>query len=426
VRTFTIIWLGQLVSTIGSYMTEFALILWAWQVTGSATSLALVAFSSHLFRIPLTLIAGLIVDRYNRKTLMIVSDAILMLCTSAIAVLYFSNHLQIWHLYLTAAINGGSHQIQSLAYQTSLTLLVPSQDYLRANSMNSSVHYGSTILGPALTGILFPWIGLSGILVLDWLTFGLAISTLLWVDIPQPEQQSPVALNAPIRHLCLSLVQVWKQPSLRLLLVLTTVFWFVHDLGETIYDPMILAHTNGSAQVLASTATSAGIGGVTGAMIFSLWGGSQSRIRSLLSSFIGAGFSKTIFGMGQSPMVWIPAQFCSSLNFPLMDSSETTIWMEKVAPAIQGRIFAANAFVVQVASAIATLIAGLLGDRVFEPLFLPGGLLSKNVGAVLGDRAGTGLSFLYILCALSMILVGIVGFNLPMLRAIETSPMTGK
>lgn len=425
-RTFTIIWLGQLTSTIGSYMTEFALILWAWQTTGSATALALVAFFSRLLRIPLTLIAGLIVDRYNRKTLMMISDAIAMLCTSAIAVLYFTDQLQIWHLYLTAAIQGGASQIQGLAYQTSLTLLVPSQDYLRANSMNSSVHYGSTIFAPALAGVLFPWIGLSGILVIDWLTFGLAIATLLYVHIPQPEPQNPVALNAPIQNLRFSLNQVWKQPSLRSLLVLTTVFWFVHDLGGAIYDPMILARTNGSAQVLASTATAAGIGGVTGAIVLSVWGGSQSRIRSLLSSFIGAGLSKTIFGFGQSAEIWIPAQFCSSLNFPLMDSAETAIWMEQIAPAMQGRIFAANAFVLQVASAIATLMAGPLAERVFEPLFLPGGLVSKVIGGVIGDRAGVGLSFLYILCALTMVLVGIVGFNLPKVRTIEGSPMIGK
>jgi len=426
VRTFTIIWVGQLVSTVGSYMTEFALILWAWQTTGSATALALVAFFSRLLRIPLTLIAGLIVDRYNRKTLMMISDAIAMLCTSAIAILFFTGQLQIWHLYLTAAINGGAGQIQSLAYQTSLTLLVPSQDYLRANSMNSSVHYGSTILAPALAGVLFPWIGLSGILVIDWLTFGLAIATLLSVPIPQPEPKTPVALNAPIQYLRSSLAQVWKQPSLRLLLVLTTVFWFIHDLGEAIYDPMILARTNGSTQVLASTATAAGIGGVTGAVVLSVCGGSQSRIRSLLSSFISAGFSKTIFGLGQSPAVWVPAQFCSSLNFPLMDSSETAIWMEKIAPAIQGRIFAANAFVVQVATAIATLIAGPLAEHVFEPLFLPGGLLSKVLGGVMGDRAGSGMSFLYISCALTMVLVGIIGFNLPKLKTIEKIPMIGK
>ena len=106
-RIFTLIWLGQFVSTIGSYMTYFALTLWAWDITGSATALALVSFFAQLPRIPITLIAGLIVDRFNRKQLMILGDAITALMTLAIGVLYLTGRLQIWHFYLAAMVSGG-------------------------------------------------------------------------------------------------------------------------------------------------------------------------------------------------------------------------------------------------------------------------------------------------------------------------------
>ena len=185
-RTFTIIWLGQLVSTIGTYMTEFALTLWAWQVTGSATALALVSFFGQLPRIPITLFAGLLVDRLNRKHLMMLGDSIAALSTIAIGLLYLTETLQIWHLYLAATLNGGFGQIQRLAYQTSVTMIVPRQHYTRANSMDSAVHYGPAIIAPALAGLLFPLIGLSGIVVIDLATFGIAITTLLVVTIPQP------------------------------------------------------------------------------------------------------------------------------------------------------------------------------------------------------------------------------------------------
>jgi len=418
VRTFIVIWLGQLVSTIGSYMTEFALILWAWQVTGSATALALVAFFSRLLRIPMTLVAGLIVDRYNRKTLMIWADTVAVLCTVAIALLFFTDQLKIWHLYLTAAISGGASQIQGLAYQTSLTLIIPSQHYVRANSMNSSVHYGSTILSPALAGALFTWIGLSGILLIDLITFGVAIASLVSVHIPQPASQIEPLFNAPIRTLYQSFRQVWNQIGLRQLLLITTLFWFFHDLGAAIYDPMILARTNGSAQALASTASAAGIGGVTGAILLTVWGGAKQRIRGLLGGFIGAGISKTFFGLGKSLQIWLPAQFCSSLHFPLLSSSETALWMEKITPAMQGRIFATNEILLQVASAIAALIAGPLADRIFEPALLNGTRFSP----IFGIGAGAGTSLLYVLCSLAMVLVGIIGFCLPQLRKIEASP----
>jgi hypothetical protein len=202
-------------------------------------------------------------------------------------------------------------------------------------------------------------------------------------------------------------------------LIITALFWFAHDLGGAVYDPMILARTNGSAQVLGSVASAAGVGGVTGAIVLSAWGGTKRRIHGMLVGFIGAGLSKTVFGLGQTPFVWIPAQFCSSLNFPLLGSSETAIWMEKIAPDIQGRVFAANALVVQIASTIAFLMAGFIADRVFEPALQQGNPLFSLLHIIVGTDPGAGISFLYILTSVSLLLIGLGGFLLPALRRIE-------
>ncbi|MBD2108106.1 MFS transporter [Nodosilinea sp. FACHB-13] len=363
-RTFTIIWLGQLVSTIGSYMTEFALTLWAWEMTKSATALALVGFFSQLSRIPITLVAGLVVDRFNRKHLMILGDAVAVLSTVGIGLLYLTSHLQIWHLYLATMLNGSFGQIQSLAYQTSISSLVPTSQLTRANSMNSGVHYGATIFGPALAGVLYPLVGLLGIVGIDMVSFGVAIATLLFLQIPQPAPPATVEIETLLTKLTFGFREVWQLPRLRALLLISTLFWFFHDLGGAIYEPMILARSNGSAQVLASTATAAGIGGVAGAIILSVWGGPKQRVGGMLAGFIGAGLSKTVFGLGRAPQVWVPAQSCSSLNFPLLGSSETAIWMTQIAPMQQGRVFAANALVLQVVSAGAALMAGPLADRI--------------------------------------------------------------
>ncbi|NCJ08623.1 MFS transporter [Synechococcales cyanobacterium C] len=418
-RTFIIIWFGQLVSTIGSYMTEFALILWAWEITGSATALALVGFFSQLPRIPITLVAGLIVDRFNRKRLMMLGDAVAALSSFAIGLLYLTEGLHIWHLYGAAALNGGFGQIQSLAYQTSISALVPPAHLTRANSMNSAVHYGAAIFGPALTGVFYPLIGLLGIVGIDLVSFGVAIATLLTRSIPQPPPPGETALETRLSKLTFGFREVWKQPSLRSLLLITTVFWFFHDLGGAIYDPMILARTDGSAQVLASTASAAGLGGVTGAVLLSAWGGPRRRIHGMLLGFMGAGLSKTVFGLGRSPLIWLPAQFCSSLNFPLLGSSETAIWMTQIAPVTQGRVFAANSLVVQVVSAIATLIAGPLADYILEPAMQPDGLLAAIAGPMLGTTPGAGMALLYVFTAIMLLLVGIIGYAVPELRTVE-------
>lgn len=422
-RTFTLIWAGQLVSTIGSYITSFAFTLWIWDITQSATALAMVGFFSQLPSIPMTLVAGIIVDRWNRKRLMILGDSIAILSTVGIGILHLTHQLEVWHLYLAASLNGGFGQIQHLAYQASISTLVPPSRLTRANSMNASVHYGSVIMGPALAGVLYPLVGLSGILLIDGLTFGVAIATLLHSTIPQPPPPIPPSDETLFAKLTVGFRSVWQQPSLRSLLLISTLFWFFHDFGDALYDPMILARTDGSAQVLASTATAAGLGGVLGAIGLSAWGGPKRAVNGMCAGFVGAGISKTLFGLGRSPWVWLPAQFCSSLHFPLLGSSETALWMKTIPPALQGRVFAANSLVGQGVSALAALMAGPLADRFFEPLMQVGmqsgelrwGLLPSLMGP------GSGMTLLYVLSSLGLVGVGLWGYGLVSLRSLPTS-----
>ncbi|MBE9101793.1 MFS transporter [Vacuolonema iberomarrocanum] len=420
-RVFITIWFGQLVSTIGSYMTGFALILWAWELTGSATALALFGFFSQLPSIPITLVAGVVVDRCDRKQLMILGDSVAALSTIGIGGLYLTGNLQIWHLYLAATLNGGFGQIQRLAYQASISLMVDRTQLTRANSLLSSVHYSSTILGPALAGLLYPLIGLLGILCIDLVTFGVAIALLLLCAIPQPQAQTSAERDPLLSQLTFGFRYVWRQTNLRSLLLITASFWFFHDFGGAVYEPMLLARTDGSAQVLASAGAAAGIGGVTGAIVLSVWGGPKRRVIGLLAGFIGAGLSKTIFGLGRSPQVWLPAQVSSSLNFPLLGSSENALWMDTIPAAIQGRVFAANSLVVQGVSAVALLLAGSLADHLLEPAMMPGQPLANGFGAIFGSGFGAGMAVLYTLCALAMLLIGIGGFFIRSLRAIEAN-----
>ncbi|NEQ30784.1 MAG: MFS transporter [Leptolyngbya sp. SIO4C5] len=417
-RTFTLIWCGQLVSTIGSYMTFFALTLWAWDETGSATALVLIGFFFQLPQIPTTLFAGLIVDRFNRKRLMLLGDAIIALTTATIGVLHFTQQLQIWHLYWVAILAGGFGQIQVLAYQASVSLIVPKQHYTRAGSMAAMVHYGSNIAGPALAGALYPTIGLSGIIVIDLTTFLMAFLTLLAASIPQPPKQAKSQPEKQVQRLTFGLRYIWQQPGLKALLLITVLFTFAHDLGGALHSPMILARTDGDAQVLASISAAAGVGGMAGAVIMTIWGGPQQRIRGLLGGYIGAGLSKIVFGLGRSIPVWIPAQVCSSLNFPLLGSCRSALWMDKIPSEIQGRVFAANSLVVQTASAVAVLLAGPLADRVLEPAMRSGGIFARLLSPSFGSGSGAGMAVLYTLCALAMLFIGIGGFSIPQLRAV--------
>lgn len=151
----------------------------------------------------------------------------------------------------------------------------------------------------------------------------------------------------------------------------------------------------------------AGMGGVTGAIVVSLWGGFKQPIQGVLMGMIGAGLSKMTVGLGRVPQVWLPAQFCSSCNFPLMNSSKMAIWMTKVPPDLQGRGFAASAFLEQGVSTIAALIAGPLGDRLAEPAMSSATGLAKWM---FGSSPGAGFALIYTVCSLSMIALALYGY----------------
>jgi MFS family permease len=337
-----------------------------------------------------------------------------------ILLLHLTNNLQIWHFYLTGAIVGTFNQFQSLAYSASVSLMIPKQHYTRASSLEFLSGYGSQIIAPALAGYLYTVIGFTGIWLIDIFTFAIAISSLFLVSIPQPQR----TINNEI------IVNIWQDlgfgwryitihKSLLALLVVNLLFWLPHDIGNSLYSPMILSRTNNDTVVLGSLAAAAGFGGVTGAIVVSTWGGFSSKIKGILLGMMGAGISKIVFGLGRTPWVWIPAQFSSSLNFPLNGSSDNAIWLAKVSPDVQGRVFAARSLLLQIGSAVGYLIAGPLADQVFTPALQSGGVLVALLGRLFGTGTGAGIALLYVICAVCMLLVGFLGFFVPVLRNVE-------
>ncbi|MEG4503269.1 MFS transporter [Microcoleus sp. F6_B4] len=425
-QKFIQLWLGQTASMIGSAMSAFALTIWIWESTSQATALALLMLFIQLPRILLAPVAGILVDRWNRKFLMGIGDTVSALLTVAILLLYISQNLQIWHIYVAAAVNGIFDQIQQLAYSAAIATMMPEKHYSRASSLSFLASYGASIIAPTLAGILYSAIGLRGIFAIDLATFTIAIATLVSVKIPQPAiapaLRSNIASNPQptrphlLQELSFGFRYIVKRPSLLALLVSVSLFWFAHDIGAALYSPMILARTDNNARTLGTILSAAGAGGVLGASTVSIWGGSKRRIQGFVLGMAGAGLSKIVFAFGQALSIWIPAQFCSSFNFPILGSSNEAIWLAKVPPEVQGRVFATRAVIVQLASAIGLSIAGPLADRVFEPAMQPSGFLAAIFGPILGTGAGAGMALLYAISSLGLLLVAVGGYACRLLR----------
>lgn len=421
-RTFITVWLGQLVSTFGSRMTNFALIVWTWEVTGSATALGLVTVFTQLPSLAVALFAGALIDRSDRKVAIIVGDSIAALSTLTILLLAAVGQLQLWHLFVINGINGIFGEIQQLAYSASVSLMVPKQHYVRVSSMKSMLHYGPNILAPAFAGALYPITGLPGIAAIDLCTFVVGVSTVLLVKIPQPPRSESNAHPPKLwQELTFGCRYIMARSSLLGFFGLELLFWFAHDLGAVMHRSTILARTNGNSEIFGMVSAAAGIAGIIGAVALTGWGGPKRRIQGFLGSAIAVGISKTIFALGQSLSIWIPMQLSSSLNFPLLTSSSTAIWLEKTPPEVQGRVFAAQSFGIGVVSTLATAVAGPLADGLFEPAMQPGGVLTPWFGPIFGTGPGSGMALLYAVASLGLILVGIVGYRWPLVRQIENS-----
>lgn len=419
-RPFLILWTGQAVSLLGSRMTNFAIMLWAWEITQQASALSFLWFFIQVPQVLISPFAGAIVDRCDRKWLMILGDAIAALSTIGLLILYSTGQLQIWHFYITGAVNGAFAQIQELAYSASVALMVPKHHYSRASSLEFFASYGSRILAPALAGSLYPFLGLTGIFALDLMTFAIAVTTVLCLSIPQPSP-SQADLELGIWHnMKFGFRYIAQRPSLRLFLIMSALFQLIHDLGDAVYAPLILARSGNDAAVFGAVGTAAGVGGVIGALAMMTWGGPKPRIHGVLLGIMGAGLSKTLFAFGQGLSLWLPMQFCSSLNFPLLGSSQQAIWLSKVPPEMQGRVFAARWTTVQLASPVSFLIGGPLADFVFEPALEPGGLLAPWFGPMFGTGTGSGMALFYALTSVGLFSLGVIGYFVPKIRHVET------
>jgi DHA3 family macrolide efflux protein-like MFS transporter len=419
-HTFLLIWAGQLTSTLGSEMTNFAVTLWVWEITGKATALSGIIFFAQTTRVIAAAFAGIVVDRWSRKGLMLGGDTIAGLSTLVILLLWWTDTLALWHLYITAAVNSFFGYFQGLAYASSLSLIVPKQHYARAGAMTFYVsQFGSSIMAPALAGVIYYSVGLSGILVIDLVTFVFAVGTVLCSQIPQPEPSAAASSESLWQKLTFGFRYIFARSSLFAVLLFLLSSNLLSSANHAIFSPMILARTGNDGAVLARVLAAIGFGGLTGAIVLSVWGGTKRRIHGLLLGQALSDFSNLFLGIGKLPTIWVASGFARSFFSPFFGSSNVAIWMSKVDPQVQGRVFATRYLIAQISSPLGIAIAGPLADYVFEPAMMPTGTLAGVFGSIFGTGAGAGMALEYALISLCGVGIGLGGYLFRPLRDVE-------
>lgn len=420
-RTFIIIWLGQLASMIGSGLIGFALSVWIYDQTGQATPFAMTALFSTLPRILLSPIAGAISDRWNRKRIMLISDSLSGLLTIATAFLLLTGKMEIWMVFLISFFGSVFASFQQPAYSASIVMLVPKEQLTRANSMIQMGQALEAILTPILAGALFTTIGMEGIILIDFATYLIALLTLIFVAIPQPEQiesqEGKLEIGRDIAFGWRYLAE--RKGLLGMLLYFAGVNFFA-NLCAVMIGPLVLSF--GAATNLGVAQSVMGLGMLGGSLLMSVWGGpKKKKINAVIGFIFLSAFGFLVAGFKPALGYVSAGVFILMFFIPFASGPSSAIFAAKIAPDVQGRVFATRSMVAQSMMPLAFILSGILADKVFIPLLMVDGVLANTfVGDWLGVGPGRGIGLMMICSGLLMLVISAIAYANPHIRNVET------
>lgn len=422
-KPFVIIWFGQQASLIGSRLTSFALGVWVYQGTNSVTDFALISLYTLLPLILISPIAGAFVDRWNRKTVMLLSDTGAALTTVAVIVLLSFDSLQLWQIYLMVTLNSIFNAFQWPAYTAATTLLVPKEHLGRASGMMQFADSFADLLAPVLGGVLLGIIGLWGVLILDLLSFSTAVLTLLSASFPEIEKPKQIENTKTIfKTFFAEITFGWRYVIERRGLLALLLFFAVGNFFMGIFDvllpPLILNFS--SSATLGVILSLSGLGMVIGSFALSVSGASKKLVRNIIFFQFFTGLCMFAMGIRLSIVLIGISIFFLFLGLPIMRGSSQVIWQTKVPPKLQGRVFAMRRMIAWIPLPIAFLVAGPLADQIFEPFMQSNTALAETIGQFIGVGEGRGVGLLFMVMGLLTAVFALLSAQYKPLRLVET------
>lgn len=383
-RFFTI-WGAQAVSMFGTSLVQFAIVWWLTQATGSATALALATLAAILPNVLLGPLAGALVDRWNRRLVMIAADAIAAIGVLVLAALFATGGVQIWHIYAITLLRATMQTFQFPAMQASTSLLVPPEQLTRVAGLNQMLQGLTMIAAPPLGALLLGFISVQGILLIDVVTALLGILPLFFFHIPQPAAAQPAGRTSVLADMRAGLSYVYRWPGLLILLCMAAAINLLVAPAMSLKPILVIRHFGGDAVSLAIIESAFGIGIIVGGVLLSVWGGFKRRIfTSLLGvALIGVGLAAIglmpagAFWGGVAAMGLVGAMVVFA-NGPLMAVMQAT-----VAPEMQGRVFTLMGSASAAMAPVGLLLAGPAADRLgVQAVYLAGGAICLLMAAL--------------------------------------------
>ncbi|MDX3503338.1 amino acid adenylation domain-containing protein [Streptomyces sp. ATCC51928] len=407
---------GQLLSITGSALTEFALPVWIYMETGSMGRYALYAVIGMLPGILVGPLAGAVVDRLDRRRVMLTSDVVAGSTQAALLTLLLSGNLASWHIYALLGLLSVALTFQRLAYASSVPQLVPKQYLGHANGITQMAFGFAQFIVPLAAVALMAGIGLKGILILDVVSYTIAIGVLSFVKFPKTLPWTRrESLVAEIKH---GFAHSWRNRGFRAMLLWFAALNIFLSPLFLLVTPLVLSFD--SLEAVARISVAGGAGAILGGIAMGFWGGpKRNRMRGMLGLAGLLALACALVGVRADLWIIGVGAFGMSCALSMVNGVYTTIVQIKVPQRFHGRVFALNTLVAWSTLPIGHGIIAPVGSSVFGPMFEDGGSLTSTVGALIGTGPGRGIGFMYLLFGAAMLALVVIGLRLPVLARFD-------
>lgn len=388
-RFFTV-WGGQAFSLFGSALVQFALVWYLTKQTGSATILATATLVAMLPQILLGPFAGALVDRWNRRVIMMVADGGIALATVLLAYLFANGHVQIWHIYAIMMVRSLGGAFHYPAMQASTSLMVPEKQLTRISGANQTLMGAINIIAPPTGALLLEVLPMQGVLAIDIVTALIAISPLVFISIPQPARSAetqeengeskPAGFMQDVRE-GLRYVATW--PGLLAILIMATVINFLLTPTGALMPLLVTKHFGLGALEFGLMDSAWGFGVIIGGLILSTWGGFKRKVATSMMGIIGIGLGVTVVGLTPADLYWlaIAGMAFSGIMNPITNGPLFALVQSNVRPDMQGRVMSLIMSAATAMTPLSLMVAGPLSDAIgIRTWFWFGGLICLLMG----------------------------------------------